>query len=91
MAAYMAGARTSRLGNNFVQKHLEIVKRWQGTAHTLAVEEQIKKKRAESLQGGGQKRIDAQHKKASVFVASQFGHGGLQWSYHRIMPLNAPG
>ena len=66
----MTGARLSRLRNNFVQKHLEVIKRWQGTAHTLAVEEQIKKKRAESLRGGGQKRIDAQHKKVSVSVAS---------------------
>ena len=69
MAAYMSGARILRLGSNFAQKQCSIIKRWQGTAHTLAVEEQIKRKRAESLQGGGQKRIDAQHKKVSVFAA----------------------
>ena len=69
MAAYMSSARFLRLGSNYAQKHFPIIKRWQGTAHTLAVEEQIKKKRAESLQGGGQKRIDAQHKKVSVLAA----------------------
>ena len=65
----MSGARLLRLGSSFAQNQCGIIKRWQGTAHTLAVEEQIKKKRAESLRGGGQKRIDAQHKKVGVSAA----------------------
>lgn len=32
-------------------------------AHTLKVRDNIKKKRSEALVGGGQKRIEAQHKK----------------------------
>ena len=37
-------------------------------ARTLAVREKIKLKKAEALLGGGQKRIDAQHKKVGLNV-----------------------
>lgn len=39
---------------------------YSSTVHTLKVAEQIKKRRAEALLGGGLKRIDAQHKKVNV-------------------------
>lgn len=35
-------------------------------ARTLRVDEQIKRRRSEALMGGGQKRIDAQHKKGKL-------------------------
>ena len=36
------------------------------TAHPLLVKQEIDKRRAAALLGGGQKRIDAQHKKVSL-------------------------
>ena len=39
----------------------------QGAEHTLRVKKRIEEKRAQALLGGGQKRIDAQHKKVFYF------------------------
>lgn len=40
-----------------------LVKNYTSAVHTLKVAEQIQKRREAALLGGGQKRIDAQHKK----------------------------
>ena len=42
----------------------------QGAEHTLRVKKRIEEKRAQALLGGGQKRIDAQHKKV-IFVQTR--------------------
>jgi len=42
------------------------VRRLSSIAHTISVKEQISRKREESLLAGGQKRIDAQHKKGKL-------------------------
>ncbi|CAH1782114.1 unnamed protein product [Owenia fusiformis] len=43
-----------------------LIKRWCTAAHTLAVRNNIEKKRKQALLGGGQKRIDKQHKKGKL-------------------------
>jgi hypothetical protein len=39
----------------------------QGAQNTLRVKKRIEETRAQALLGGGQKRIDAQHKKVIVY------------------------
>lgn len=52
-----------------VLNHKNVVKtfakNYSSAVHTLKVAEQIKKRREAALLGGGQKRIDAQHKKVA--------------------------
>ena len=58
----------------FVQKSVRaelglgsfITKRWCTAEHTLAVRKKIDEIRDKALVGGGQKRIDAQHKKVDI-------------------------
>lgn len=46
--------------------HNALLLRQCSIAHTIKVRDNIKKKRSEALVGGGQKRIDAQHKKGKL-------------------------
>merc|ERR1719347_2349230 len=45
----------------------------QGAEHTLRVKKRIEEKRAQALLGGGQKRIDAQHKKGKLTARERLG------------------
>jgi hypothetical protein len=42
---------------------VQFLNQYSTAAHTLRVNQQIKEKRKRALLGGGQSRIDAQHKK----------------------------
>ncbi|KAG7176976.1 Propionyl-CoA carboxylase beta chain-like [Homarus americanus] len=53
------GVLALRGNNTSLLRHCSI-------AHTLQIRNNIKKKRSEALLGGGQKRIDAQHKKGKL-------------------------
>lgn len=54
---------------NFVLPQIRLVT----SANTLKVQEEIKRERASALLGGGQKRIDAQHKKGlSISILFDF-------------------
>lgn len=46
------------------------------TVHTLKVAEQIKERRKKALLGGGEKRIDAQHKKVCKKYVPTYIHVG---------------
>merc|ERR1719495_2066729 len=48
------------------QKVNSLPQRYYSVAHTLQVRDDIKKKREAAVLGGGQKRIDAQHKKGKL-------------------------
>ena len=53
----LTASRSCRLGYN------ALTKRWCTAAHTLDVKKNIEKTREKAYLGGGQKRIDKQHKK----------------------------
>ncbi|XP_067007435.2 propionyl-CoA carboxylase beta chain, mitochondrial [Anabrus simplex] len=48
------------------QNHYNLSSSYSTAAHTLRVQQQIKDKRKQALLGGGQKRIDAQHRKGKL-------------------------
>ena len=53
----LTASGSCRLGYN------ALIKRWCTAAHTLTVKKNIEDTREKALLGGGQKRIDKQHKK----------------------------
>ena len=60
-------SRHSRcISNSLIDHQFRYCSSLEGAQHTLRVKKQIEQKRAQALLGGGQKRIDAQHKKGKL-------------------------
>lgn len=57
--------RCSLKAPNLSIRYSLLVRKWCSIAHTINVQERIKRKRQEALLGGGPRRIDAQHKKVT--------------------------
>lgn len=65
------------------------VKNYTSAVHTFKVADQIKKRRETALLGGGQKRIDAQHKKVCDFILCKKSDKKCKEKFLKVLSYSA--